>query len=129
MNISFLTLAEVLEIHGNQIHLYGGSRGIRDKGLLESAVAQPSSKFGDDFLHKTVTEMAAAYLFHITQNHPFIDGNKRVGAVCAIVFLEINGYDFNISEELLEEIVLGVAAGKINKKTLIHFFNKNSKTN
>ena len=127
MNISFLTLAEVLEIHANQVELYGGSTGIRDKGLLESAIAQPASKFDDEFLHKTVTEMAAAYLFHIVKNHPFIDGNKRAGAVSAIVFLEINEYELDISEELLEETVLGVASGKIEKDDLVQFFNESSK--
>jgi death-on-curing protein len=83
----FLTLDEVLEIHTQQIELYGGSHGLRDPGALESAVAMPQSTFGGEYLHASIHMMAAAYLFHITQNHPFIDGNKRAGANAAITFL------------------------------------------
>ncbi len=73
----FLTLAEVIEIHVDQIKRYGGRQGIRDFGLLESALAQPEASFGGEWLHRDVYEMAAAYAYHICQNHPFIDGNKR----------------------------------------------------
>lgn len=73
----FLTLDEVLEIHQQQIDLYGGSHGLRDPGALESAVATPQCTFGDEYLHTTIWEMAAAYLYHLVENHPFIDGNKR----------------------------------------------------
>src|SRR5947208_1858403 len=85
----FLTLHEVLGIHANQIELYGGSLGIRDQGLLEAALAQPEATFGGDYLHHDIYEMAAAYLFHLVQNHPFIDGNKRVGTVAATVVLTV----------------------------------------
>jgi death on curing protein len=86
----FLTLDEVLEIHEQQIELYGGSHGLRDPGALESAVATPQATFGGEYLHTTIPEMASAYLFHLAQNHPFIDGNKRVGANAAIAFLLMN---------------------------------------
>jgi death-on-curing protein len=82
----FLTLDEVLEIHEQQIELYGGSHGVRDMNLLESALGVPQATFGGEYLHPTVGAMAAAYLFHITQNHPFFDGNKRTGANAAITF-------------------------------------------
>ncbi len=81
-----LSLAEVLEIHRDQIERYGGHAGLRDLGLLQSALAMPAARFGGRYLHGDLLEMAAAYLFHIEQNHPFIDGNKRTGTVAAIVF-------------------------------------------
>ena len=80
MDPLFLRLDEVLEMHTQQINLYGGSDGVRDPAGLESAVATPMATFGGDFLHPTIPPMAAAYLFHICQNHPFVDGNKRTAA-------------------------------------------------
>ena len=88
----FLTLDDIMESHREQIRVYGGTEGIRDLGLLESALAQPMAKYGGEYLHKDVCAMAAAYLFHLVQNHPFIDGNKRVGLEAALLFLEINDY-------------------------------------
>lgn len=79
----FLSLDEVVEIHGQQIDRYGGSPGIRDSGGLQSALATPQATFGGEYLHQSMPAMAAAYLFHIYQNHPFVDGNKRVGANAA----------------------------------------------
>ena len=111
----FLTLAEVLTIHNDQIERYGGIHGIRDLELLKSAVGMPGSMFGGKYLHTNIPEMAAAYLFHIVSNHPFIDGNKRAGAVSAIVFIELNGWEFIASEDELFELVLGIAQGNIGK--------------
>ena len=82
----FLTLEEVVRIHGDQIARYGGLEGIRDLGLLQSALAMPEAGFGSQYLHEDLASMAAAYLFHLVQNHPFADGNKRVGIVAALVF-------------------------------------------
>jgi death-on-curing protein len=93
MEPAFLTLDEILEIHRDQITRYGGTTGIRDLGLLQSAAAMPAAAFEGRYLHGDLFEMAAAYLFHITCNHPFLDGNKRVGTVAAIVFLELNGLE------------------------------------
>lgn len=90
MEPTFLTIDEVLAIHQDQIARYGGSAGVRDWGLLQSAIAMPAATFGGQFLHGDLSEMAAACLFHIVQNRPFIDGNKRVGAVAAYVFLALN---------------------------------------
>jgi death-on-curing protein len=89
----FLSLDEVLEIHEQQIERYGGSHGLRDAAGLESAVATPQATFGGKFLHTSIPAMAAAYLFHLCQNHAFIDGNKRVGANAAITFLLMNGWE------------------------------------
>jgi death-on-curing protein len=93
MDPLFLSLDEVLEIHAQQIELYGGSDGVRDPAGLESAVATPMATFVGEFLHSTIPSMAAAYLFHICQNHPFVDGNKRAGANAAITFLLINDWE------------------------------------
>ena len=127
-NPIFLSLGEVLEIHRDQIERYGGDLGIRDLGLLQSALAMPAAGFGGRYLHTDLFEMAAAYLFHITQNHPFVDGNKRTGAVASLVFLLINGIDIEADEEEFEITVLGVAEGKIDKSAVAEFFRKNSRS-
>ena len=121
MTPTFLSLEEVVEIHRDQISRYGGSLGIRDAGLLQSALAQPMATFGGRFLHADLFEMAAAYLFHLVQNHPFLDGNKRVGAVAAIVFLLMNDQDIKATNAELEELVMNVACGKADKSAVTHF--------
>jgi death-on-curing protein len=121
----FLTLGEVIEIHRDQIERYGGDPGLRDLGLLQSAM--PAAGFGGRYLHTDLFEMTAAYLFHITQNHPFVDGNKRTGAVASLVFLSLNDVELEADEEEFERIVLGVAQGKIDKAVVAEFFRKNSR--
>jgi len=125
----FLTQEEVLFAHENQIARYGGSSGIRDLGLLESALAMPKASFGGTYLHTDHYEMAAAYLYHIVSNHPFIDGNKRVGTVAALTFLDLNGYWFNEENEsglddALESLVLSVACGETGKDEVAAFFRE-----
>jgi death on curing protein len=124
----FLSLAEVLEIHRDQIERYGGRAGLRDLGLLQSALAMPAAGFGGRYLHSDLLEMAAAYLFHIVQNHPFIDGNKRTGTVAAIVFLALNGIELQADETQLEQLVIDVAKGKAGKSGVADFLRKNSLT-
>ena len=126
MSPDFLTLEEVLEIHDDQINRYGGASGIRDLGLLESALAQPQTVFGKVFLHSDLFEMAAAYFFHIIQNHPFMDGNKRVGAVAALVFLEINNKAVIMTNDELESQVLSVAQGLTDKTASAKFFREHA---
>ncbi len=123
----FLTFDEVVEIHTDQIHRYGGTLGIRDHGLLDSALHMPEAGFGEEYLHSDLFEMAAAYLFHIVQNHPFIDGNKRVGTTTALVFLEMNGITTKISNTLLVNTVLEVAHGKKGKAGVADIFRKHSR--
>ena len=113
--MKFLSLSEILEIHQDQVARYGGALGIRDIELLKSAIGMPMATYGGDFLHTDVYEMAAAYLYHLVKNHPFLDGNKRVGAVAALVFLLLNGYDFNAPEDDFAELVLAVARGELDK--------------
>ena len=123
----FLTLDEVVEIHRDMIERYGGSSGIRDLALLESVVAMPQSGFGEEYFHVTPFDKAAAYLFHIVQNHPFVDGNKRVGAMTAFVFLRLNGFTLNAGESEFERIVRQVAQGEMRKAKIAEFLEKNSK--
>ena len=126
MEPSFLTLEEVVAIHCDQIARYGGSVGVRDWQLLKSAVATPAVTFGKQLLHTDLCEMAAAYLFHIVQNHPFIDGNKRVGAVAADVFLALNDLKLTADQDDYAELVLGAASGKASKSAVAEFFHANT---
>ena len=123
----FLTLDEVLEIHRDQIERYGGTLGVRDQALLESALAAPQSGFGGHYLHGDLYEMSAAYLFHLVQNHPLLDGNKRVGAVTALTFLVMNGVETRIPNQALAQMVLSVAQGKMEKAAIAEFFREHSR--
>ena len=118
----FLNLEDVLSLHADQVALYGGDYGVRDMGLLESAVAQPQATFGGEFLHKDLFEMAAAYLFHVVQNHPFLDGNKRTGAVAALVFLDLNGVEINAPKGSVYDLTMSVATGQAGKTQIAAFF-------
>jgi death-on-curing protein len=124
----FLGLDEVIEIHHDQIKRYGGRPGILDLGILKSTIAMPSATFDGNYLHTDIFEMASAYLFHIVRNHPFIDGNKRTGAVASIVFLMLNGIDFQADEDDFEKIVILAAEGKIDKAAIARFFENNAQT-
>jgi death-on-curing protein len=118
----FLGLERVLRLHRILINEYGGSHGVRDLGLLGSAIAQPSTMFGNAYLHSDLFEMAAAYLYHVVQNHPFIDGNKRVGSATAIIFLELNGIEIEADEDGLVDISIAVASGTAYKPEIAEFF-------
>jgi len=124
----FLGLEEVLEIHHDQITRYGGTEGIRDLGLLQSALAMPQAGAGNQYFHADLFEMAAAYLFHVVRNHPFVDGNKRTGVTAALVFLEMNGIEIRASDEALVKTVLALAEGKLQKGALAEFFRRHTRT-
>jgi death-on-curing protein len=87
----------------------------------------PKSSFNGKYLHETIPAMAAAYVFHICQNHPFIDGNKRVALAGSLIFLDINGYEFNCKDEILYNKIMGIAKSEIKKESLIKFYEKYSK--
>lgn len=125
MKPRFLGLEDVLEIHETRIRLYGGSEGVRDMGLLRSALAQPTAGLGDEFFHKDLFEMAAAYLYHIARNHPFVDGNKRTGLACCLVFLSLNGIELDADDLELEEITLSASQGQIEKGDIAVFLRDN----
>jgi death-on-curing protein len=122
----FLGIEEILQIHQDHITRDVGSPGVRDLGLLQSAVAMPMAQFGGEYLHRDLFEMAAAYLFHIVQNHPFVDANKRTGAATADIFLTLNGIDLCAEEKAFESIVLSVAEGKTDKSKLTQFLRESS---
>ena len=126
MTPTFLTLDEVIEIHREIIEQYGGSLGIRDLGLLKSAVAMPRARVGDQYFHSDLFEMATAYLFQIVRNHPFIDGNKRTGAMAAYTFLKLNRVNLTARESGFERIVRRVAEGKMGKASVTAFHRQNS---
>lgn len=115
-DILFLTLAEVISIHRNQIELYGGQQGVRDLGLLQSTLAQPEASFLGEWLHEDVYTMASAYAFHICQNHPFFDGNKRTALASALVFLEMNGISIDDPKNKLLQMMFDMAKGEVNKQ-------------
>jgi death-on-curing protein len=121
VNPEFLDIEDALEIHAMQLERFGGLDGVRDLGLLESALAQPCATFGDEFLHADLFEMAAAYLFHLVSNHPFVDGNKRTGLICALTFLGINGIEIERDDPELERMVMAVAQGQMDKPQIASF--------
>lgn len=124
MELYFLTYEDVISIHTDQIKRYGGKPGLRDQNLLLSAIAQPQSSFGGQYLHNTIFDKAAAYLFHICQNHPFVDGNKRVGVVSALAFLAMNNCEIDFDPDTLENLVRSVAQGLCKKENIATFLSK-----
>ena len=118
IQFQFLSLGEVLELHEMQLEAFGGSSGIRDSGLLESAIAMPSASFGGEFVHKSIFEMAAAYAFHIADNQPFVDGNKRAALFSALMFLEMHGYRIDDPSERLYEAMIQMAEKRLKKEGL-----------
>ena len=111
----FLREEAIRVLHEDQIAEFGGAQGIRDPGLLSSAAAQAGATVDGEYLHHDLHEMAAAYLYHIAMNHPFIDGNKRTAVVAALVLLDLNGIDVDRPEPRLFDLTLGVAEGRIGK--------------
>lgn len=121
----FLDIDHVMRLHRSLIEHYGGTDGTRDIGLLQSAIAMPQMAYGGEYLHNDIFEMAAAYLYHIVQNHPFLDGNKRTGAAAAIVFLAMNDIQIHNDEAGLVEVTLSVATGQVGKAEIAQFFRNN----
>ena len=115
MDPLFLNLEEVLGIHEDRIARYGGSSGVRDLVVLQSALGTVEVTFGGVFLHETLFEMAAVYLFHISKKHPFIDGNNRAALASALVFLELNDVSVHAPDEELIDLVLCVGIGDESK--------------
>ena len=114
----FLTLADLIEGHAGAIHQFGGQEGIRDIALLKSAHAQAEAAFGGQWLHEDIFEMAAAYGFHICQNHPFLDGNKRAALAAALLFLDLNKLSLLDPDEVLFPAMLKISQGQMTKKEL-----------
>ena len=122
--LTFLSVANIITIHGRLIEDFGGDEGLRDRGLLESAAAMPQAMFSGQYLHSTLAEMAAAYHFHLCSNHPFIDGNKRVAVASAELFLVLNGFELKATDNELENITLELASGKLSKEAIVEFYSE-----
>jgi death-on-curing protein len=120
----FLTLAEVIEVHVDQIRRYRGQTGLRDLGLLQSALAQPPASFAGQWLHNDLYAMAAAYAYHLCQNHPFVDGNKRTALASALVFLELNGISLLDPRGRLKNAMFRMASGKMGKEDFARLIKK-----
>ena len=122
--MKFLRVEEVIEIHDGLIIAYGGLHGIRDMGLLISAIEMPKAMMFGEYLHSSIYDKAAAYLFHIVCNHAFLDGNKRTGAAVTLIFLKQNESEikYNISE--FEEMVCKVAQSQMNKNQISEYLER-----
>lgn len=117
----------VLDVHAEQLALFGGADGIRDLGLLESALARPINKFG--YGESDLAALAATYAFGLARNHPFVDGNKRAAFASIIVFLGLNGFDFDAPPAQATAVILALAAGEVSEESLAHWIRDNwSKT-
>ena len=117
-SIVFIPKDIILFFHSQLIQLYGGSPGIRDVSLLESALEQPRTTFSGTYLHDNIFKMAAAYGFHLCNNHPFIDGNKRISLVAMDIFLQRNGYEIVASEKETYQIIMQLSTGNLTKDQL-----------
>ncbi len=116
--IRFLTQDVILAIHEDQIRLYGGSYEMRDAGAFDSAINMPKAQFDGHFLHSTIFHMAAAYGFHLCQNHPFIDGNKRTAGMVMFVFLKLNKLEPTATEMEYYTTMMDIACGVMDKASL-----------
>ena len=116
---------DVLALHDRLLALHGGATGLRDRNLLESALARPQQHLAYSE-SPSMVELAAAYTVGIVRNHPFVDGNKRTGFVVGILFLEVNGYRFTASEEDAAQAVLNLARGELDEPAYIAFLRDNS---
>lgn len=124
--IKFLKKEIILTFHKDQLERYGGKSGIRDEGLLESALAQPEASFGGEYVHADVFAMAAAYGFHLSQNHPFFDGNKRTALIAMYTFLHVNGYEIRADKKSLFATMMALASGEVSKDELVEYLKKNA---
>lgn len=122
--IRFLNLEDVLRLHQFSIETQGGDASLRDRGLLESALAMPRQQFGGAYLHPDIPAMAAAYAFHICKNHPFVDGNKRAATGAMIAFLLDNGWSFDATADQAEPVILDLASGKLDKSGFTAWLTK-----
>lgn len=125
--IKFLNTEDLEAIHRRMIDDFGGSDGLRDRHLLESATHTPQAQFGGQFLHASVAAMSAAYLFHLCKNHPFVDGNKRVALATAIQFLFLNDHRLVAGKMEVEALTIGVADSSVSKEEATAFFVKHTR--
>ncbi len=126
MAVRFIPKEVVLTIHADLLQRYGGKPGLRDMGLLESALGQPRMTFGGRYVHKTLFDKAAAYGYHVCKDHPFVDGNKRVAFVLMDIFLQRNGWEIVSPEEEAYSMVINLASGNLTKAKLSVWLREHS---
>jgi death-on-curing protein len=119
----WLTVDMVVAIHDEQLAIHGGSSGLRDAGLLESAIGRPRNKWA--YERAELPELAAAYGYGIARNHPFVDGNKRTALLATFTFLGINGIEFIVPEAEAVAMILSLAAGEVSEKSLTRWIRDN----
>ena len=124
MTVEYLAISQALALHAEQLKRYGGATGLRDRGALEAALARPAATFGGEDLYPEIADKAAALMHSLALNHPFVDGNKRVAAFAAIVFVESNGFNFLATPDDLVETTLHVAEGKLTSEALAIWFRQ-----
>ena len=124
MTVGYLSIEQVRALHADQLRLYGGATGLRDNGALESAVARPAMTFGGEDLYEDLASKASALMHSLVLNHAFVDGNKRVAAHAAILFVELNGQTFLATPGELVEMTLAVAEGKVAVEALTIWFRQ-----
>ncbi|MPY88962.1 MAG: type II toxin-antitoxin system death-on-curing family toxin [Luteitalea sp.] len=126
--VVYLSMSQVLELHAAQIAHYGGAKDLRDRGALEAALARPAMTFGGEDLYADVPAKAAALLHSLVLNHPFLDGNKRVGAHAAVLFLTVNDVELLATPEALVAVTLATAEGKVEPEALAIWFRQHSRS-
>ena len=127
MTTAYLSVKQVLALHAIQLRLYGGETGLRDRGALESALARPAMTFGGEDLYEDVAGKAAALMHSLALSHPFVDGNMRVAAHAALVFVELNGHELTATPEELVAITMATAEGKVEVEALAIWFRQRLK--
>jgi death-on-curing protein len=120
----YFSAEQLLELHEEMLEIFGGSSGLRDRGALEAAVARSAMTFGGEDLYPDLGAKAAALLHSLVMNHPFVDGNKRVGAAAAELFVELNDHDLNASDSELEDVTLATARGEMSAEALAIWFRQ-----
>ncbi|KAF1084042.1 Toxin Doc [Sporotomaculum syntrophicum] len=125
-SVIFLPKDLILLFHEQLIQIYGGSYGVRDENLLDSALQQPKATFDGKYLHDNLLKMAAAYGYHSCNNHPFIDGNKRIALVAMDVFLQRNGFEITACEKDTFKMMMDLASGRLSKDELVIWLKNNT---
>lgn len=122
--VAFLSPGQVLAVHRRMVDEFGGEAGLRDRGLLESALAMPAARMAGRYLHRGLPAMAAAYLFHLCRNHAFVDGNKRTALAASELFLLLNDRTLSATDDELLALTIGVAASTVSKAETTRFFRR-----
>ncbi|MDD4570824.1 MAG: type II toxin-antitoxin system death-on-curing family toxin [Tepidanaerobacteraceae bacterium] len=126
IGVTFISKELILYFHDRLVQDYGGAYGIRDEKLLDSAPEQPKTTYEGRYLHDTLMKMAAAYGYHLCNNHPFIDGNKRIALIAMDIFLQINGFEIVAPEKETYKIMIRLSSGELSKIDLTNWLQNNT---